>query len=156
MLPASAKVNFNLLLQSLVQVQTEPPLVHVLVFLSRPNEDQNDKNPSLPRYLIISTCTWSLNLDRPPGLRVNLLLVNHTHVYQIILYNEATDWGIFTVIISFFLGFFCKFVWEIARSLLRKRGTPICCEKHYRMDMWFTGATALWLNLTNSLTTTSS
>ena len=49
---------------------------------------------------MISTSTWSLNLDHPPGLRENLLLVNHTHVYQIILYKEVTDWGIFIVIIS--------------------------------------------------------
>jgi len=147
-LPASSKFNFNLLLQSLVQVQTGPPLVLVVVFLSRPNEDQNDKNHSLPRYLIISISIWSLNLDRPLGLKENLLLVNHTHVYQIILYNEVTDWGIFIVIswidiLSLLLGFFCKFVREIARSLLRKCGTPISCEKHYKMRMWFTGATAL-------------
>jgi hypothetical protein len=38
---------------------------------------------------------------------------------------------------------------EITGFLFRKCGTPICYEKHYKTLMWFTGATALWLNLTN-------
>jgi len=80
----SAASIFQGLLQSPTAVTgtgpTGPPLVYVLVFSSRPNDDQNDKNRSLPRYLIISTSAWSLNPDRPPGLKENLLLVDHTHV----------------------------------------------------------------------------
>jgi hypothetical protein len=99
-LPASSKGQ----LQSPTAVtgtgRTGPPLVRLLLFLGRQNEDQNNKNHSQPRYLIIPTSAWSLNLDRPPGLKKNLLLVNHTHVCQITLYNEVTDWVIFIVIVS--------------------------------------------------------
>jgi hypothetical protein len=34
-----------------------------------------------------------LNLDRPPGLKKNLLLVNHTNVCRIIFYKKVTDRG---------------------------------------------------------------
>jgi hypothetical protein len=44
---------------------------------------------------------------------------------------------------------------EITGLLLRKCGTPICCEEHYKRNMWFTGTTALWLNQTNLLAATS-
>jgi len=80
--------------------RTGPPLVRCLSSLGRQNEDQNDQNHSLPRYLTISISAWSTKLDRPPGLKMNLLLVNHTHVCRIIFYNKVTDWGIFIVITS--------------------------------------------------------
>ena len=140
MLPASSKVYLNLLLQSLVQAQTGPLLVHVLVFSNRPNDDQNDKKHSLPRCLIISTSAWSLILDRPPGLKENLLLVNHTHVYPIILYNEVTDWDIFTVIIS----------WIDILSLLFGDFSVNSCgtNKIATQEMWHTNMS--WKTLQNT------
>ena len=49
---------------------------------------------------IIHISAWSSIPDRPLPLKRDCLLVDHTHVYQSVFNNGATDWRYFIVIIS--------------------------------------------------------
>jgi hypothetical protein len=78
-------------------------------------------------HVVIHISAWSSIPDRHPFLEKGCLLVEHTHVYQVIFNNRATDWRFSIAIISRTGDLFIPFL--DCYRLMREVTEPLC-RKH--------------------------